>query len=149
MKRERQEKSRVPIEIELMRSVFLLLFTGVIIYLGGYALWLPLLGQPWQGPGRAQDAMIAGVLLILFIAFGAAGLYSARGLLLEKGSAWTMSVDLSVAKIISQFVFQLERQVTEPYLGPIGASWYALYITDIVMLVYLTRPRIRAVYRRD
>jgi hypothetical protein len=138
-----------PIEIELMRSVFLLLFSGMILYYGGYSLWLPILGSPWQGAGKPQDATIAGALLILFIALGVVGLYSARGLLLGKGSAWTLSVDLSVVGILAKLLFQLEREVTETYLKSVGYAWYLLYAIDIAMLVFLTRPQIKSYYRRE
>jgi len=149
LRREKKERSTVPVEIELMRSVFLLLFSGMIIYYGGYSLWLPILGLPWQGAGTPQDATIAGALLLLFIVMSAAGLYSARGLLLGKGSAWTLSLDLSVAGILAKLIFQFEREVTETYLKSVGYAWYLLYVVDIVMLVFLTRPQIKAYYRRE
>jgi hypothetical protein len=149
LRREKRERSMVPVEIELMRSVFLLLFSGIILYYGGYSLWLPILGLPWQGIGRPQDATIAGALLILFIAIGVVGLYSAHGLLLGKGSAWTLSVDLSVTGILARLIFQFEREVTETYLRSVGYSWYLLYAIDIIMLIFLTRPQIKAYYRRE
>jgi len=139
----------VPIEIELMRSVFLLFFCGIVLYLHGYILWLPLLGLPWQGAGRTQDALITGVLLIFFIAFGAAGLYSARGLLLGRSSAWTLSLDLSVVELVTKFFFQIEKEITEPYLSAMGATWYLLYVADVLMLIYLTRPQVKAFYHQE
>ncbi len=106
--------------------------SGVFEVLGGLALLgLGAFGAAMGGPLLAYFGTFGGIILL---ALGVVTLYAAWGAWNLKAWAWTLLVVLTVIGVVLS-LFSLRRSI------------FGL-IVDVIILVYLFRPEVKAAFQR-